>query len=231
MGFNSQQWAKLGNKKPSQLDFHFTFSQRPPFRSINYVLVQPQVRLRGWEDEISDNDGSKKGFLLQAMRKKEYHWRFGQVWMPDTFFRNEKSGHFHNILVNNVYIRCNISKLQSVTYSKSLLLKPRSFLPNLPTTNNNLAGYSQMAMCCTVSGGGALACLPAILHTLHHSSKLDKISSIFPLAAPKTHFENVWTSERKIWVGDDNISGSRSPSPARWTWSSTQWTGRLARSR
>ena len=109
MGFNSQQWAKLGNKKPSQLDFHFTYSQRPPFRSINYVLVQPQVRLRGWEDEISDNDGSKKGFLLQAMRKKEYHWRFGQVWMPDTFFRNEKSGHFHNILVNNVYIRCNIS--------------------------------------------------------------------------------------------------------------------------
>ena len=25
--------------------------------------------------------------------------------MPDTFFRNEKIGHFHNILVNNVYIR------------------------------------------------------------------------------------------------------------------------------
>ena len=25
--------------------------------------------------------------------------------MPDTFFRNEKTGHFHNILVNNVYIR------------------------------------------------------------------------------------------------------------------------------
>lgn len=29
--------------------------------------------------------------------------------MPDTFFRNEKSGHFHNILVNNVYIRCDVS--------------------------------------------------------------------------------------------------------------------------
>ena len=28
-----------------------------------------------------------------------------KVWMPDTFFRNEKTGHFHNILVNNVYIR------------------------------------------------------------------------------------------------------------------------------
>ena len=28
-----------------------------------------------------------------------------KVWMPDTFFRNEKEGRFHNILVPNVYIR------------------------------------------------------------------------------------------------------------------------------
>ena len=28
-----------------------------------------------------------------------------KVWMPDTFFRNEKIGAFHNILTPNLYIR------------------------------------------------------------------------------------------------------------------------------
>merc|ERR1719347_2465343 len=28
-----------------------------------------------------------------------------KVWMPDTFFRNEKIGRFHNILTPNLYIR------------------------------------------------------------------------------------------------------------------------------
>ena len=28
-----------------------------------------------------------------------------KVWKPDTFFRNEKTAHFHSILVNNVYVR------------------------------------------------------------------------------------------------------------------------------
>ena len=28
-----------------------------------------------------------------------------KVWMPDTFFRNEKIGSFHNILAPNMYVR------------------------------------------------------------------------------------------------------------------------------
>lgn len=27
------------------------------------------------------------------------------VWMPDLFFKNEKEGHFHNIILPNLYIR------------------------------------------------------------------------------------------------------------------------------
>ena len=28
-----------------------------------------------------------------------------KIWMPDTFFRNEKIGSFHNILAPNLYVR------------------------------------------------------------------------------------------------------------------------------
>lgn len=28
-----------------------------------------------------------------------------KVWMPDLFFSNEREGHFHNIIVPNVYVR------------------------------------------------------------------------------------------------------------------------------
>lgn len=38
-----------------------------------------------------------------------------RVWMPDLFFQNEKEGHFHNIIMPNVYIR--IFPYGSVLYS------------------------------------------------------------------------------------------------------------------
>ena len=40
--------------------------------------------------------GRIKYLTLQDSRK---------VWMPDTFFRNEKDGQFHNIIMPNLYIR------------------------------------------------------------------------------------------------------------------------------
>ena len=43
--------------------------------------------------EISD----KIKYLTMTDAKK--------VWMPDTFFRNEKIGRFHNILAPNMYVR------------------------------------------------------------------------------------------------------------------------------
>lgn len=45
-----------------------------------------------------------------------------RVWMPDLFFSNEKEGHFHNIIVPNVYIRIfpNGSVLYSIRISLTL---------------------------------------------------------------------------------------------------------------
>ena len=48
-----------------------------------------------------------------------------KVWMPDTFFRNEKEGRFHNILVPNVYIRIfpNGNVLYSIRWVLEILLR------------------------------------------------------------------------------------------------------------
>ena len=60
-----------------------------------------------------------------------------RVWMPDLFFKNEKEGHFHNIIMPNVYIRIfpHGSVLYSIRYDlriifleKLLSLIPRNFL-------------------------------------------------------------------------------------------------------
>eukprot|EP00095_Tigriopus_kingsejongensis_P001746 snap_masked-scaffold903_size83255-processed-gene-0.7 protein:Tk01746 transcript:snap_masked-scaffold903_size83255-processed-gene-0.7-mRNA-1 annotation:"isoform o" len=52
-----------------------------------------------WNDHrlaFNDMSGRIKYLTLQDSRK---------VWMPDTFFRNEKHGQFHNIIQPNLYIR------------------------------------------------------------------------------------------------------------------------------
>ena len=49
-----------------------------------------------------------------------------KVWMPDTFFRNEKQGQFHNIIQPNLYIRVfpNGDILYSIRYKKSFKKVP-----------------------------------------------------------------------------------------------------------
>ena len=44
-----------------------------------------------------------------------------RVWMPDTFFQNEKLGHFHDIIVPNVYVR--IFPTGRVLYSIRLVVR------------------------------------------------------------------------------------------------------------
>ena len=52
-----------------------------------------------WNDNrlaFNDMDGRIKYLTMTDSRK---------VWMPDTFFRNEKHGQFHRIIQPNLYIR------------------------------------------------------------------------------------------------------------------------------
>ncbi|XP_029344549.1 glutamate-gated chloride channel isoform X3 [Acyrthosiphon pisum] len=52
-----------------------------------------------WMDErlkFNDYNGKMKYLTLTEANR---------VWMPDLFFSNEKEGHFHNIIMPNVYIR------------------------------------------------------------------------------------------------------------------------------
>ena len=57
--------AKLGNKNL----LCSTKFEPSPLKSINYALVQLQVRLSGGQDEVSDYDGSEKGFFLFTQGK------------------------------------------------------------------------------------------------------------------------------------------------------------------
>ena len=52
-----------------------------------------------WNDprlRFDDNEGRMKYLTLTDPKK---------VWMPDTFFRNEKDAKFHDIIQPNLYVR------------------------------------------------------------------------------------------------------------------------------
>ncbi|CAH1153428.1 unnamed protein product [Phaedon cochleariae] len=79
---------------------------------IDDVTMEYSVQLtfrEQWLDErLKFNDfGGKLKYLTLTEANR--------VWMPDLFFSNEKEGHFHNIIMPNVYIR--IFPYGSVLYS------------------------------------------------------------------------------------------------------------------
>uniref|UniRef100_A0A336MVD8 CSON007874 protein n=1 Tax=Culicoides sonorensis TaxID=179676 RepID=A0A336MVD8_CULSO len=79
---------------------------------IDDVTMEYSVQLtfrEQWTDErlkFDDIGGRLKYLTLTEANR---------VWMPDLFFSNEKEGHFHNIIMPNVYIR--IFPYGSVLYS------------------------------------------------------------------------------------------------------------------
>lgn len=88
-------------------------SPAPFFRPfICWMFQEYSVQLtfrEQWTDErlkFNDFGGRLKYLTLTEANR---------VWMPDLFFSNEKEGHFHNIIMPNVYIR--IFPYGSVLYS------------------------------------------------------------------------------------------------------------------
>merc|ERR1719507_2620842 len=76
------------------------------FSSIDDVKMEYsfQITLR---QQWNDNRLQFKNKLLGMEDKIKYLTMTDstKVWMPDTFFRNEKIGRFHNILQPNLYVR------------------------------------------------------------------------------------------------------------------------------
>lgn len=88
---------------------------RVPFEHCTYYIcclqeysVQLTFREQWLDERLKFNDfGGRLKYLTLTEANR--------VWMPDLFFSNEKEGHFHNIIMPNVYIR--IFPYGSVLYS------------------------------------------------------------------------------------------------------------------
>ena len=66
--------------------------------SLQEYSVQITFRQQWNDNRLAFNDlKGRIKYLTMTDSKK--------VWMPDTFFRNEKNGQFHNIIQPNLYIR------------------------------------------------------------------------------------------------------------------------------
>ena len=72
------------------------------FEKIDDVKMEFSVQItfrQQWNDNrlAFNNIGGKIKYLTMTERNR--------VWMPDTFFRNEKDGNFHDIIQPNLYVR------------------------------------------------------------------------------------------------------------------------------
>lgn len=91
------------------------FLRSPAAPSLYWQFQEYSVQLtfrEQWLDErLKFNDfGERIKYLTLTQANR--------VWMPDLFFSNEKEGHFHDIIMPNVYIRIfpNGSVLYSIRY-------------------------------------------------------------------------------------------------------------------
>ena len=90
------------------------------FEKIDDVKMEFSVQItfrQQWYDNRLEYDdmGGKIKYLTMTDSSK--------VWMPDTFFRNEKQGKFHNIIQPNLYVR--IYPNGDVLYSIRVSIKYR----------------------------------------------------------------------------------------------------------
>ena len=95
------------------------------FEKIDDVKMEFSVQItfrQQWYDNRLEYDdmGGKIKYLTMTDSSK--------VWMPDTFFRNEKQGKFHNIIQPNLYVR--IYPNGDVLYSIRVSIKSLSVLYN-----------------------------------------------------------------------------------------------------
>ena len=94
------------------------------FEKIDDVKMEFSVQItfrQQWFDNrlVYDDLGGKIKYLTMTESDK--------VWMPDTFFRNEKQGRFHNIIQPNLYVRVypDGNVLYSIRVSLTVLLADR----------------------------------------------------------------------------------------------------------
>ncbi|XP_025409096.1 glutamate-gated chloride channel isoform X4 [Sipha flava] len=77
------------------------------------MLVRSISRIDDYKMEYSVQLTFREQWMDERLKFNDYNGKMkyltlteaSRVWMPDLFFSNEKEGHFHNIIMPNVYIR------------------------------------------------------------------------------------------------------------------------------